>query len=80
MNYLLHCRLYADAKREIINYIQDSGTGVVTHSKGSPTVAETALLAPLSTNSVSKKDNNIIKEAAFQYIADRGICTGSSWC
>jgi len=67
-HYLLHCCLYADARREMTNYIQD--TGVVSHSKGSLTVSETVLLAPPNSNSISKNDNNIIKEALCQYIAD----------
>ena len=64
-HYLLHCCLYADARREMVDYIQD--TGVVSHSKGNLTVPENVLLAPSSSNSISEKDNSIIKAAFFQY-------------
>ena len=54
------------ARREMLNYMQD--TGVVSHSTGNLTVPE--ILAPFGSNSISKKKNNFIKAALFQYIAD----------
>ena len=67
-HYLLYCCLYAEARRDMMNYIQD--TGVVSQSKGSRTFSETVLLAPPNSDSISKIENTIIKEALFQYITD----------
>ena len=67
-HYLLHCGLYVDARREMMNYIQD--TGVLSNSEGKLTVPVNDLLAPSNSNSVSKKNNSIIKAALFQFIAD----------
>jgi len=51
-----------------MNYIQD--TGVLSNSEGKLTVPVNDLLAPSSSNSISKKNNSIIKAALFQFIAD----------
>ena len=59
-HYLLDCSMCADARYEMMDYIKD--TGVVSESKGCLTVSETVLLAPPCDNSISRKDNNIIKK------------------
>ena len=55
----------------MMDYIQD--TGVVSHSKRSPSVPENVLFALPRSTSISKKHNSIIKVAFFQYIADTNI-------
>jgi len=67
-HYLLDCCLYVDARREMMNYIQD--TGVLSNSEGKLTVPVNDLLAPSSSNFISKKNNSIVKAALFQFIAD----------
>ena len=67
-HFLLHCGIYAEARSDMMDCLKD--IGCVSRSKANFTASKSLLLAPPNDNSNSRKHNNIIKEALFQYISD----------
>ena len=69
----LYYDTYHTARCEMIDYIKD--TSVCSGHKGSCSISEGLLLAPSCVNNISKRDNNIIKEALFEFLnkSDRTI-------
>ena len=66
--FLLHCCKYDDERQEMMDYIKDTGCG--QNTKGSLCVSESLLLAlPSAGNCVSKKDDMVIKEGLFEFLA-----------
>ena len=65
-HFLLHCSLYRQARNNMMDYLKD--TGVYSELKGR--LSESTLLANITCdyNSLSKKDNKILKEALFQFL------------
>jgi len=64
-HFLLHCSSYEQARNNMIDYLKD--TGVYSELKGR--LSESTLLASTCDyDSLSKKDNKILKEALFQFL------------
>ena len=72
-HFLLYCDKYHTARCEMMHYMKD--TSVCSGHKGSHSISEGLLLAPPCGNNISKRDNNIIKEARFELLkkSDRTI-------
>jgi len=62
---LLYCDMYhtARCKMDYIKHIS-----VCSGHEGSISISESLLLVPPCYNNVSKRDNNIIKEALFEFL------------
>jgi len=72
-HFLLYCDKYHTARCDMMDYMKD--TSVCSRHKGSCSISECLLLAPPCDNNISKRDNNIIKEALFEFLnkSDRTI-------
>ena len=65
-HFLLCCKYYNE-RQEMLDFINDIGCG--TKYKGCLRVSEKLLLSPTASDGVSKKDNILIKEAFFVFLA-----------
>jgi len=64
-HFFLHCSLYEQARNNMMDFLKD--TGVYAKLKGR--LSENTLLASTCDyDSLSKKDNKILKEALFQFL------------